>query len=69
MTTCNQHVHGGGLCKMDPDHRGYHSTVVFRCESCGKVRRGRPTLTTRDGEYVDGLKFCFLCVLDAETER
>lgn len=62
METCNHPVRGGGECKLDPDHKGHHSTVVFTCDSCEKTYRGRPHAYGRDGEYPQGLLFCFMCV-------
>ena len=32
------------------------------CDGCGRWLPGRPYRTGRDGEYPDGLGFCFLCV-------
>jgi hypothetical protein len=63
---CAHLVKGGGLCELNAGHRGYHSTVTFACDGCGKRRRGRPHRYARDGEYERGLAFCFLCVLAAE---
>lgn len=63
---CGQQVRGGGECQLDAGHRGYHSTVVFGCDGCGKTRRGQPHRWSRDGEYERGLGFCFLCVLEDE---
>lgn len=60
--TCLAPVRGGGYCKLDPDHKGHHSTVVFECDGCGKKRRGSPAAYGRDGEYEHGLQFCFMCV-------
>ena len=60
--TCGQPVRGGGICLLSPGHRGYHSTVVYTCDACGKRRRGQPHQHGRDGEYQDGLAFCFMCV-------
>lgn len=62
METCNAPVRGGGVCKLDPGHKGYHSTSVFTCEGCGKKRRGAPAAYTDDGEIRHGLAFCFMCV-------
>lgn len=62
METCNHPVRGGGECKLDPDHKGHHSTVTFVCDGCGKTRRGQPAAWGRDGEYPQGLQFCFMCV-------
>jgi hypothetical protein len=60
-TYCDQPVRGGGTCRLDPGHRGYHSTVTFGCDGCDKTRRGQPHRTSPDGEYPNGLHFCFLC--------
>lgn len=58
---CEHPVRGGGTCQLDPGHRGYHSTVTFGCDGCGKTRRGQPHTYAPDGEYPRGLQFCFLC--------
>lgn len=59
--TCAAPVRGGGTCRLDAGHRGYHSTVVFGCDGCGKTYRGQPYGYAPDGEYPRGLQFCFLC--------
>jgi hypothetical protein len=59
--TCALPVRGGGECKLDAGHKGHHSTVVFTCDSCDKTRRGQPHASGPDGEYENGLHFCFLC--------
>lgn len=42
-------------CLLSPNHRGDHSIIVFTCDGCGKVRRGRP-------HYSDeNVGLCFLC--------
>lgn len=58
---CGEPVRGGGTCQLDPGHSGYHSTVVFGCDGCGATRRGYPHAYAPDGEYPQGLQFCFLC--------
>jgi hypothetical protein len=58
-TTC-LHQLRSGKCRMDKDHRGRHSTVVFGCDGCGKTVRGTPASSHPD----EGVAFCFLCVLD-----
>ena len=37
-----------GTCLLEPGHTGYHATVVFMCEGCGKTRRGRAHRTGRE---------------------
>lgn len=64
---CGARVRGGGTCLLDPSHSGHHSTVTFACDSCGRRYRGKPTATSRDGEYPDGLQFCFLCANGLRT--
>jgi hypothetical protein len=32
------------------------------CDGCGRWLPGRPYRTAPDGEYPNGLSFCFLCV-------
>jgi hypothetical protein len=59
--TCDHPVRGGGTCKLDPGHRGHHSTVVYTCDGCEQRRRGRPHAYGRDGEYERGMQFCFMC--------
>jgi hypothetical protein len=61
VSTCDAPVRGGGTCGLDPGHEGHHATVVFTCDGCGKRYRGQPHRTGPDGEYPDGLHFCFLC--------
>ena len=61
MEMCNAPVRGGGTCTLDPEHKGHHSTVSFTCDACGKTRRGTPHVYGRDGEYPQGLQFCFMC--------
>jgi hypothetical protein len=63
---CGADVRGGGTCELDAGHRGHHSTVVFGCDGCGKTRRGTPHRYMQDGEYDNGLAFCFMCVLEDE---
>jgi hypothetical protein len=60
---CGAAVRGGGVCMLDAQHRGHHSTVVFRCDGCGKRRRGTPHQQTWDGEEYT-MAFCFLCCLE-----
>jgi len=57
---------GGETCKLAPGHTGHHATIAFICDGCGKHRRGSPVACSRDGEYENGLGFCFLCVKQAE---
>lgn len=61
---CHQPVRGGGECTLSAGHRGYHSTVTFGCDACGKRRRGVPAAYGRDGEHERGLAVCFLCVME-----
>lgn len=35
--------------------------VDYDCDGCGKPRAGRPHATADDGEYANGLRFCFPC--------
>jgi hypothetical protein len=58
---CQSPVRGGGTCTLDQDHRGHHSTVTYRCDGCGRARRGQPHATGPDGEHDNGLRFCFMC--------
>jgi hypothetical protein len=58
---CGAAVRGGGRCALDAGHRGHHSTVAFRCDACGKTRRGAPHAYGDDGEYREAMQFCFLC--------
>jgi hypothetical protein len=67
--TCDAPVRGGGTCRLDPGHRGYHSTVTFGCDGCGRTLRGQPHRTAPDGEYPSGLHFCFLCSDERVLER
>lgn len=60
--SCGAPVRGGGTCTLDYGHHSKgHSTVTFVCDACGKARRGYPAAYGRDGEYPQGLQFCFLC--------
>jgi hypothetical protein len=68
LDTCGEPVRGGGTCTLTAGHTGYHSTVTYVCEGCGKTRRGRPHLTTPDGEYRDGLRFCYPCASTAAVD-
>ena len=54
-------MRGGGICSLDSGHRRTHATATFACDGCGKIRRGRPHRTAPDGEYPNGLAFCFIC--------
>jgi hypothetical protein len=60
---CAAGVRGGGACSLDPEHKGYHSTVTYSCDGCGKRRRGYPHATAPDGAWWEDsrLQFCFLC--------
>jgi hypothetical protein len=59
---CHKELRGGwGTCQHDAGHKGRCSSVVFRCDCCGKTRRGTPTAWSRDGEYVRGIAICFMC--------
>lgn len=51
-----------GPCRLDPDHRGRHSTVAFYCDACGKMRRGHWAATARDSDGVIDVVFCWFCV-------
>ena len=64
VTDCGAPVRGfpNEKCSLPADHKGTHSCVTFSCDGCGKTRRGQPWATAHDGEYLHGLKFCFLCV-------
>lgn len=59
--SCGAPVRGGGTCTLDYGHRKGHSTITFVCDACGHARRGTPYAYGRDGEYPQGLQFCFLC--------
>jgi hypothetical protein len=37
------------------------------CDGCGRWLPGQPHRTAPDGEYPNGLSFCFLCVNVKET--
>lgn len=60
---CGHSVRGGGECKLDPGHRGYHSYAAYTCEGCGKRRRGMPHEIQPDGAPWENsfMRFCFLC--------
>lgn len=69
---CERKLRGGDLCHMDKGHRGRCSSVTFECETCGKIRRGRPHATEvvrlGDGTVDDVFEFCFMCaVVEPET--
>ncbi len=66
--TCGQPVRGGGSCALDFHHAGHHSSVAYVCDGCEKRHRGQPFQTSRDGEYADALKWCFLCARVAASE-
>jgi len=59
--TCGETVRGGGTCTLEQGHRGYHATITFACDGCGATRRGYAHATSDDGEFANGLAFCFLC--------
>lgn len=67
---CNAEVRGGGNCLLDEGHKGYHSTVVFMCESCSRRVRGIPhrqhLVRLGDGTVDDVFNFCFPCVKQYE---
>ncbi len=54
-----------GECELDLGHRGRCSTVVFYCDSCGKMRRGYPhqaiTQLMSDGDREHVGDICFMC--------
>jgi hypothetical protein len=50
-----------GLCRMDLNHRGRCSTVVFWCDSCDQSRRGEPDQKPRDVNGDVLVVFCFFC--------
>ena len=59
---CRHPLRGGGTCAHDAGHRGRHSSTVFRCDGCGKTRRGVPHAQAPDdatGETF--MEFCFMC--------
>lgn len=72
---CGEPVRGypGETCKLDAGHRGYHSCVVFTCDTCGRTLRGSPYVQEdvyAYGERDDTFAFCFLCAgPPAERER
>ena len=51
-----------GFCGMDEGHRGRHSTVVFYCDSCGKMRRGHPEGRALDSNGDVDVEFCWFCI-------
>ena len=56
-----------GVCTLDPDHRGRHTTVSFFCDQCGQMRRGSAphTVVTQlmeDGYRETVAEICFMCV-------
>jgi hypothetical protein len=61
-TTCLADMRNG-KCLLDPDHRGRHTTVAFYCDSCGKMRRGRPEAHTYDANDDPTTDHCYLCVV------
>jgi hypothetical protein len=60
---CSAEVRGsGGLkCQLPHHHSGHHSTVVFGCDGCSGIFRGRPHASAADGEYPNALHFCYPC--------
>lgn len=56
-----KHVLRTGKCTLDAGHKGRHSSVTWICDACGKKRRGSVYAYSRDGEYENGLAFCFMC--------
>lgn len=64
---CGRLLRGGHSCALDRDHRGRCSSVAFRCECCGKTRRGRPHAVQEfrlgDGTVDDVFEFCFMCIV------
>ena len=56
-----------GSCRLNPGHRGRHTTAVFYCDGCGKARRGRPAIAANvwvSGEIDDTFQFCFPCKVE-----
>ena len=53
---CERMCRGYGRCGLDDNHKGRHSTEVFQCDGCLKMRRGKPAMFGPDGEH-----YCFMC--------
>jgi hypothetical protein len=51
-----------GLCRMDPDHKGRHTTVAYYCDGCGQMRRSHPVAHYYDINGDIDASLCFMCV-------
>lgn len=58
---CMRPMRGGVFCTMHKDHRGRHASVTYGCDGCHRRSRTPPFAYGPDGEYENGLQFCFMC--------